>query len=53
METVRRADLIYVIENGTVVEAGGYEELLARGGALAALASTQPHTPASTMGLAG
>jgi ATP-binding cassette subfamily B protein len=50
MDTVRLADLIYVIEDGTAVEAGGYQELLARGGVLATLASTQESTPASTVG---
>ena len=32
LATVRRADVIFVIDNGQVVEQGTHEQLLARGG---------------------
>ncbi len=41
LATVRRADRIYVIENGTVVETGKHEELVAKSGPYARLAAHQ------------
>ena len=41
LSTVRRADLIYVMENGRIVESGTYETLLARNGRLAKLHNAQ------------
>ena len=41
LSTVRRADLIYVMENGRIVESGTYETLLARNGRLAELHNAQ------------
>ena len=41
LSTVRRADVIYVIENGRVVEFGDYDQLLARNGRFAALHEAQ------------
>jgi subfamily B ATP-binding cassette protein MsbA len=41
LSTVRRADLIVVLERGTVVESGTHDELLARGGAYAKLYELQ------------
>ena len=32
LATVRRADVIFVVDGGRVVEKGSHEELLARGG---------------------
>jgi subfamily B ATP-binding cassette protein MsbA len=37
LSTIRRADLICVIDEGRVVEAGGHDELMARGGRYAEL----------------
>jgi ATP-binding cassette, subfamily B, bacterial len=39
--TVREADRIYVLDGGTVVEAGGHDELMARGGLYSELFSLQ------------
>jgi ATP-binding cassette subfamily B multidrug efflux pump len=41
LDTVRRCDVILVLERGVVVERGSHEELLARGGRYAALVATQ------------
>ena len=41
LSTIVKADRIYVMEAGRVVEHGGYQELLAAGGAFAALARRQ------------
>lgn len=41
LETVRRCDRIYVLDGGAVREQGTHEELLARGGAYAALVRLQ------------
>jgi subfamily B ATP-binding cassette protein MsbA len=41
LSTVRRADLIVVLERGTIVESGVHEELLARGGSYAKLYELQ------------
>ena len=41
LSTVRNADRIYVLEDGVVVESGRWEELIARGGAFAALHRAQ------------
>lgn len=41
LATVRRADRIYVVEGGRVVEAGSHDELVAKAGAYARLAALQ------------
>jgi ATP-binding cassette subfamily B protein len=55
LSTVRRADVILVMEGGKVIESGTHEELFARGGAYFKLVNRQlqndlipdvPHTPA-------
>ena len=41
LSTIVKADLIYVIDGGRVVESGNYDELLAKDGAFAALVKRQ------------
>ncbi len=41
LSTVRHADIIFVMENGAIVESGNHEELLARNGAYATLWNIQ------------
>jgi len=41
LSTVRRADRIHVLEEGRIVESGGYDELLERGGFFAELVRRQ------------
>jgi ABC-type multidrug transport system fused ATPase/permease subunit len=41
LSTVRNADLIVVMDDGQIVETGTHRDLLARGGAYAALARAQ------------
>jgi ATP-binding cassette, subfamily B, multidrug efflux pump len=46
LSTIRDADLILVMEDGRIVEQGGHGDLLARGGAYAALYHSQFAAPA-------
>src|SRR5690606_9980084 len=41
LSTIRRADHLYVIDDGRVVEQGGYDELMAAGGLFADLVRRQ------------
>jgi ATP-binding cassette, subfamily B, beta-glucan exporter len=41
LSTIRDADLVVVLEHGRIVEQGGFQELIARGGAFARLVATQ------------
>ena len=41
LSTIARADIIFVLEEGRLVEQGGFSELLAKGGAFARLAAAQ------------
>jgi ATP-binding cassette subfamily B protein len=41
LSTVRSADLILVLKNGTIADAGSFEELMKRGGVFADLYNTQ------------
>jgi ATP-binding cassette subfamily C protein len=41
LSTIEKADCIYVLEKGLLVEKGNYAELMARNGTFAALAKRQ------------
>jgi ABC-type multidrug transport system fused ATPase/permease subunit len=41
LSTIRRADRIYVVDHGGVVEEGSFDELVRRGGLFARLAARQ------------
>ena len=41
LATIQRADIIFVLNEGTIVEQGKHEELLAKGGLYAELYETQ------------
>jgi ATP-binding cassette subfamily B protein/subfamily B ATP-binding cassette protein MsbA len=49
LSTVKRADLICVIENGQLVELGGHAELMARRGRYAQMVAHQHHDLAQTI----
>ncbi|HEY8185604.1 MAG TPA: ABC transporter ATP-binding protein [Pyrinomonadaceae bacterium] len=51
LSTVRRADIIFVIDNGRIIEQGRHDELLAQGGLYAKLYEIQfqPHEKANTL----
>src|SRR6201998_2500124 len=44
LSTIRKADVIFVIDQGTVVETGSHEELMQRGGLYAEFHHLQFHT---------
>ena len=46
LSTIRDADLILVMEDGSIVEQGSHEELLSEGGAYARLYRSQFEAPA-------
>jgi ATP-binding cassette subfamily B protein len=50
LSTVRRADLIVVVDAGKIVETGTHQELLERGGAYADLVAAQLEGPVSEAG---
>jgi ATP-binding cassette subfamily B protein len=41
LATIRHASRIFVFDRGRIVESGGFDELVAKGGAFAALAKAQ------------
>ena len=41
LATIRKADVILVLDHGRIVESGSFDELVAKGGAFAALAAAQ------------
>ncbi|MCH2546948.1 MAG: ATP-binding cassette domain-containing protein [Alphaproteobacteria bacterium] len=47
LSTIQQADVIYVLENGTITEAGKHEELLVQSGAYAKLYNDQFEQPES------
>ncbi len=53
LSTVRKADRIYVIDTGRVVESGPHEALMAEGGLYARLARTQDLEPADAAAIPG
>ena len=51
LATIQRADVIFVLNEGTIVEQGKHEDLLARGGLYAELYETQFRTDESRVGV--
>jgi subfamily B ATP-binding cassette protein MsbA len=51
LATIQRADVIFVLNEGSIVEQGKHEELLAKGGLYAELHETQFQTDASGVGV--
>jgi ATP-binding cassette, subfamily B, bacterial len=51
LATIQRADVIFVLNEGAIVEQGKHEELLARGGLYAELYETQFRTDESQVGV--
>ena len=47
LSTIRNADVIFVIDDGCIVESGGHDELMKRGGLYAELHNLQFDTEAS------
>jgi ATP-binding cassette, subfamily B, bacterial len=52
LSTIRNADVILVLDEGTIVERGSHEELLARSGYYTALVHSQLQDQAAEAGLA-
>jgi ATP-binding cassette subfamily B protein len=48
LATIKDADLILVFQNGTIIERGGFAELVRQGGFFAQLVATQFQNPAAT-----
>jgi ABC-type multidrug transport system fused ATPase/permease subunit len=44
LPTIKNADVIFVIENGTVVESGTHDELIAKSGSYYSLVNAQLHS---------
>jgi len=51
LATIQRADVIFVLDEGTIVEQGKHEQLLARGGLYAELYETQFRPEESRVGV--